>query len=92
MANTINPPPSTEVVKGGRFGRDGTRDLAPLYSTGDHQSALRPRWAGRLAGLWDKHLPSLPNPFKAKPRPDDGDDNGVYAITQKTDYWFNREL
>ena len=38
---------------------------------------------------------SLPNPFWAKPHPDsidDGDENGVYAITKKTDYWFNREL
>jgi len=38
---------------------------------------------------------SLPNPFWAKPHPDaidDGDENGVYAITRRTDYWFNREL
>jgi hypothetical protein len=38
---------------------------------------------------------SLPNPFWAKPHPDsidDSDENGVYAITKKTDYWFNREL
>ena len=37
---------------------------------------------------------SLPNPFLAKPHPDsvdDSDENGVYAITKKTDYWFNRE-
>jgi hypothetical protein len=93
MANTLNPPPSTEVVKRDRFGRNGTRDLSPLYSTGDHQSA-RPRWAVGVARFWDKHLPSLPNPFKAKPRGDgfDDDDNGVYGITQKTDFWFNREL
>ena len=37
---------------------------------------------------------SLPNPFWAKPHPDadDDDPNGVYAITKKTDQWFNREL
>ncbi len=38
---------------------------------------------------------SLPNPFWAKPHPDGIDDdseNGVHAITRKTDYWFNREL
>jgi preprotein translocase subunit SecG len=92
MANTLIPPTSTEVVKGRRFDRNGTRDLSPLYSTGDHQSALRPRWAESLERFWDKHLPSLPNPFKAKTRADGFDDNGVYAITQKTDYWFNREL
>ena len=37
---------------------------------------------------------SVPNPFWAKPHPDsvdDSDENGVYAITKKTDYWFNRE-
>jgi hypothetical protein len=95
MANILNPPTSTDVVKGGRFSRNGTRDFPPPYSNGDHQRAPRPRWAGRLAIFWDKNLPSVPNPFWAKPKPDgfdDGDENGVYAITKKTDYWFNREL
>ena len=44
--------------------------------------------------MWDRHM-SLPNPFWAKPHPDaidDDDEHGVYAITKKTDYWFNREL
>ncbi|HCU13363.1 MAG TPA: hypothetical protein DGB72_14675, partial [Gemmatimonadetes bacterium] len=47
-----------------------------------------------MARFWDKYM-SLPNPFWAKPHPDaidDGDENGVYAITRRTDYWFNREL
>ena len=97
MANILNPPTSTEVVKGGRFSRNGngTGNFPPPYSNGDHQSAPRPRWAGRLAQFWDKHIPSITNPFWAKPKPDgfdDGNENGVYAITRKTDQWFNREL
>ena len=95
MANLLNPPTSTDVVKGGRFGRPGNREFLPSYSDGDDQRTPRPRWAGGLARFWDKHISSIPNPFWAKPQPDpfdDGDENGVYAITKKTDYWFNREL
>jgi hypothetical protein len=47
-----------------------------------------------LARWWDKNM-SIPNPFWEKPHPDaidDVDENGVHAITKKTDYWFNREL
>jgi hypothetical protein len=95
MANTLNPPTSRDVVKGGRFGRNGTDPSSAFSLNGDYQRTPRPRWAGRLAVFWDKYLPSVPNPFWAKPHPDaidDDDANGVYAITKKTDYWFNREL
>jgi hypothetical protein len=96
MSNIFSPPTSNDVVKGGRFGRNGTRESAPAspFLSGDTPPAPRPRWAGGLARFWDRYM-SLPNPFWAKPHPDsidDGDENGVYAITRKTDYWFNHEL
>jgi hypothetical protein len=94
MANILNPPPSTDRVVGHRLGRNGTDSSSAFSSNGDYQPAPRFRWAGGVARFWDKHL-SLPNPFWAKPHPDaieDDDETGVYAITRKTDYWFNREL
>jgi preprotein translocase subunit SecG len=94
MANIFSPPPLTDLIKGGRFGRNGTRDSSPPSQNGDYQRHPRPRWAGGLARFWDRYM-SLPNPFWAKPHPDGIDDdseNGVHAITRKTDYWFNREL
>src|SRR5882672_10827086 len=97
MANIFSPPPPTssnDVVKGGRFARNGTDPTAAFSSNGDYQPVPRFRWAGGLARFWDRNM-SLPNPFWAKPHPDaidDGDEHGVYAITKKTDYWFNREL
>jgi hypothetical protein len=95
MANIVSPPTSTDVVKRGWFGRNGTRDTPRLSPNGDYQPHPRPRWAGGLARFWDKYLLPVPNPFWAKPHPDgidDDDENGVYAITRKTDYWFNREM
>jgi len=96
MANTLIPPTSNDVVKGGRFGRNGTDRYSAFSLNGDYyQRSPRPRWAGRLARFWDRYLLPVPNPFWAKPHPDgidDDDENGVYAITKKTDYWFNREL
>jgi len=94
MANILNPPTSTDVVKGNRFGRNRTPISPGPSSNGDYQSHPRPRWAGGLARFWDSYLP-FPNPFWTKPHPDgvdDGDENGVYSITRRTDYWFNREL
>jgi hypothetical protein len=97
MANIFSPPPPTssnDVVKGGRFARNGTDPSAAFSTNGDYQPVPRFRWAGGLARFWDRNM-SLPNPFWAKPHPDaidDGDEHGVYAITKKTDYWFNREL
>jgi len=96
MANTtLIPPTSNDVVKGGRFGRNGTDRFSAFSLNGDYQRTPRPQWAGRLARFWDRYLLPVPNPFWAKPHPDaidDDDENGVYAITKKTDYWFNREL
>jgi preprotein translocase subunit SecG len=95
MANIVNPPTSTDVVKRGWFGRNGTSDTPRLSPNGDYQPHPRPRWAGGLARFWDRFLLPVPNPFWTRPHPDavdDDDENGVYAITRKTDYWFNREM
>jgi preprotein translocase subunit SecG len=94
MANIFSPPTSNDVVKGGRFGRNGTDHSSAFSLNGDYPRTPRFQWAGGVARFWDKYM-SLPNPFWAKPHPDaidDGDENGVYAITRRTDYWFNREL
>ena len=93
MANLISPPTSNDVAKGSRLGRNGTRDSASFSLNGDGHHTPRFQWAGGVARWWDRYM-SLPNPFWAKPHPDsvdDSDENGVYAITKKTDYWFNRE-
>ena len=93
MANLFSPPTSNDVAKGSRFGRNGTRDSALASLNGDGQPTPRFRWSGGVARVWDRYM-SLPNPFWAKAHPDsvdDSDENGVYAITKKTDYWFNRE-
>src|SRR5438094_3651640 len=96
MANIFTPPTSNDVVKGGRFGRNGTRDysIASPPLNGDGQPAVRAGWVGRLGQYWDKYAP-FRNPFAKKIDALDDDvdaGNGVHAITKKTDYWFNREL
>ena len=95
MANIFNPAPPTDVVRGNRFGRSQTPISPGPSSNGDYQPHPRPQWAGGLARFWDRYLP-FTNPFWTKPHPDaiddDDDETGVYAITKKTDYWFNREL
>ena len=97
MANTSSPqrPPTTDPGKRGLFGRIGTPEAPPLNSVnGDYLAHPRFRWAGGVARFWDKYM-SLPNPFWAKPHPDgieNDDENGVYAVTRQTDYWFNREI
>jgi len=94
MANYLSPPTSPDAVNGRRLSRNGTHDSPDLSSNGHYESIPRFSWAGGLARFWDKYL-SLPNPFWAAPDPDsveDDDENGVYAITKKTDYWFNGEL
>src|SRR5436190_1837557 len=96
MANIFTPPTSNDVVKGGRFGRNGTRDysMASPPLNGDGQPAVRAGWVGRLGQYWDKYAP-FRNPFAKKIDALDDDvdaGNGVHAITKKTDYWFNREL
>ena len=94
MANILSPRASTDVVTGGRFGRNGTDPSSAFSSNGDYPPTPRPRWAGGLARFWDRHVP-FKNPFWAKSDSDaidDDDANGVYAITKKTDYWFNREI
>lgn len=94
MANILSPPPSTDGVVAHRFGRNGTDPSSAFSSNGDYPPVPRFQWAGGLARFWDRYM-SLPNPFWAKPHPDaidDADEHGVYAITKKTDYWFNREV
>jgi len=94
MADIFNPPTSTDVVKGGRFGRNGTDRSSPFSSNGDGQYALPAAWVGRLGQFWERYAP-FRNPFAKKQDPLDDDlneGNGVHAVTKKTDYWFNREL
>jgi hypothetical protein len=95
MADRYSPPTTNDVVKGGRFGRNGTSDTAPSSLNGEGQSVLRTGW-GRLGRFWDRYAP-FRNPFSIKYSQAGLDDdieegNGVHAITKKTDYWFNREL
>ena len=94
MADIPKPPTSPDVVTGSRFGRKPAPISPGPWANGDYQPHPRPRWAGGLARFWDKYLP-FTNPFWTKPHPDaidEDDETGVYAITKKTDYWFNREL
>ena len=96
MANIFSPAPPTSngQVKGGRFGRNGTRDYSIASLNGNGQPPARAAWVGRLGQYWDKYAP-FRNPFAKKPDLLDDDTdvgNGVHAITRKTDYWFNREL
>ena len=93
MANTITPP-SNNRVDNRLFGRNGTDSSSAFSTYEDFERTPRFRWARGVARWWDKNM-SIPNPFWEKPHPDavdDVDENGVHAITKKTDYWFNREL
>ena len=92
MASIFTRPTSSEVANGARFGRNGSdsHTPSPLNGVDFPPSPIplqpsRPGWLRRL----------FTNPFAKKidPLDDDADeDNGVHAITKKTDYWFNREL
>jgi hypothetical protein len=100
MANIFTRPTSTDYITGGRFGQNGSNGTGPssappqAYLNGDGQPGPRAGWAGRLANYWTTYAP-FRNPFSKKRNglDDEGDiENGVHAITRKTDYWFNREL
>jgi hypothetical protein len=102
MANIFSRPRSTssaDYVAGGRFGQNGSNgsnprlDSVPPYLNSDGQLP-RFGWTGRLAQYWTSYAP-FRNPFAKKKNglDEEGDfENGVHAITRKTDYWFNREL
>ena len=98
MANIFTRPTSPEVGSGTRFGRNGSQPFpaSSLNGNGQSPSSSPPRagWLGRLGQYWNTYAP-FRNPFAKKIDPLDDDldaDNGVHAITKKTDYWFNREL
>ena len=94
MANIFSPPTSNDV-KGSRFGLNGSHPPVPPSPHGDLRSTPRAGWTGKLGQFWDRYAP-FRNPFSTKRQDSldgDGDEgNGVHSITKKTDYWFNREL
>ena len=101
MASIFTRPASSEAANGARFGRNGSEPHAPISLDGSAPPASafplpasRQGWFGRLGQYWTAYAP-FRNPFAKKIDPFDDDvegDNGVHAITKKTDYWFNREL
>src|ERR1700719_4320528 len=96
MANIFSRPTSTDVVNGNRFGRNGLNGMNGSSSpslNGDGEPAVPATLVGRLGHYWQTYAP-FRNPFKKTGDGiDDGDvENGVHAITKKTDGWFNREL
>lgn len=100
MANIFTRPTSTDYVTGGRFGQNGSNGTSPSsappqsYLSAGGQPLSRAGWAQRLASYWTTYAP-FRNPFSKKRNglDEEGDiENGVHAITRKTDYWFNREL
>ena len=97
MANIFTRPTSPEVGNGTRFGRNGSQPFPASSLNGNGTSPSSPTrvgWLGRLGQYWTTYAP-FRNPFAKKidPLDDDLDGNdGVHAITRKTDYWFNREL
>jgi hypothetical protein len=100
MANIFTRPTSPEVGNGSRFARNGSHpepssslNAASLPASRFPPPASR-SWLGRLGQYWNTYAP-FRNPFARKIDPLDDDldaDNGVHAVTKKTDYWFNREL
>src|SRR2546423_4110554 len=98
MANIFTRPISPEIGNGSRLGRNGSQPSPAPSLNGNGQSPYstppRAGWMGRMGQYWDRYAP-FRNPFAKKIDPLDDDldaDNGVHAITRKTDYWFNREL
>jgi len=102
MASIFDRPTSSEVSNGARFGRNGTTPFPASSSNGDGLYSASPPpdptprsgFLARLGRYWDSYAP-FRNPFAKKINPLDDEldgDNGVHAITRKTDYWFNREL
>ena len=97
MASIFTRPTSPEVGNGSRFGRNGNTPfpVSSLNGNGNGQATPPAGWLGRLSHVWTTYSP-FRNPFAKKIDPLDDDlvegDNGVHAITRRTDYWFNREL
>jgi preprotein translocase subunit SecG len=96
MANIFTRPTSPDVVTGGRFGRNGSQPSPAPSLNGNGQYPPRTGWAGRLTQFWETYSPFRGLFIRKSSQnglDDDGDEeNGVHAITKKTDYWFNREL
>ena len=100
MANIFSRATSTDVGTDSRFGLNGSHGPSRLgarapYLNRDSLAAPPADWIGRLGQFWDTYAP-FRNPFSKKGKNGldaEGDvENGVHAITKKTDYWFNREL
>jgi hypothetical protein len=100
MASIFTRPTSPEVGNGSRFGRNGSGPFSTSSLNGAEppDSRFPPpasrNLLGRLGHYWTTYAP-FRNPFAKKVDPLDDDvegDNGVHAITKKTDFWFNREL